>query len=242
MTPHQPLRSVSVKNACITRAGGAWINCVRVTSRTFVSVAIGYEYARYSARTSSKGLLSRSHTGTKSSAFFPLIDRDSERRRAGQDVDRLFFVLVFVGRLAPREVLRARRLDRIDQRHAGQHRLERLAIEDVNLASAARLLRMLLERRLEHRRAEMDAGELPRIHLVGEALGLDPRRADQLERPRRPARFRCVRAFEQHRARIDDRAVERRNVRRRHHERQAGLIEVHRSRSSPPFGSPRAAP
>ena len=40
VTPHQLLRSVSVKKACITRAGGAWINCVRVTSRTFASVAI----------------------------------------------------------------------------------------------------------------------------------------------------------------------------------------------------------
>ena len=38
----------------------------------------------------------------------------------------------------------------------------------------------------------------------GERLGVDPRRADQLERPRRPASFRHVGALEQHRARIDD--------------------------------------
>src|SRR6187402_872769 len=40
VTCHQPLRSASAKNACITRAGGAWINCVRVTSSTLASVAI----------------------------------------------------------------------------------------------------------------------------------------------------------------------------------------------------------
>ena len=62
------------------------------------------------------------------------------------------------------------------------------------------------------------------VHRVGEPLGDDPGRADELERPRRPAAFRDVRAFEQHRARIHDRGVERRHVRRRHDPRQPGLV------------------
>ena len=73
------------------------------------------------------------------------------------------------------------------------------------------------------------------------ALGVDPRRADQLERPRRAAALREHRAFEQHRARVDDRRVERRHVRRRHHPRQSASRRHTSRAASPPSSRPRAS-
>ena len=95
------------------------------------------------------------------------------------------------------------------------------------------LLRVLLEGGLEHRRPEEGARQPQRVHLAREALGLDARRADQLERPRGAAPFREQRAFEQHRARIDDGGVERRHVRRRHHPRQRRSSSANISRRQP---------
>ena len=67
----------------------------------------------------------------------------------------------------------------------------------------------------------------------------DPRRADQLERPRRASALRHVRSLEQHRARIDDARVERRDVRRGQHPRQRRLVEVHLAAPSLPSPRPR---
>ena len=112
----------------------------------------------------------------------------------------------------------------------------------VDLAAAARLLRVLLERRLEERRPEVHARQLrarssrrraapPSIH--GAPMSSNGRVV--------PRPSDSMRAFEQHGARIDDRAVERRHVRRRHDPRQAGLVEVHRSRVQPSSGTTSSA-
>jgi len=45
------------------------------------------------------------------------------------------------------------------QRDTDQHRLEEMTRGHVDLATAARLLRVFLERRLEYRRPEVHAGE-----------------------------------------------------------------------------------
>ena len=56
-------------------------------------------------------------------------------------------------------------------------------------------------------------GRIQPFVALGERLGDDAWRADQLERSRRAAPFRDVDALEEHRARVDDRRVERRHVR-----------------------------
>ena len=52
---------------------------------------------------------------------------------------------------------------------------------------------------------------------VGRLVRVEPRRADELERPRRAAPLRQVRALDEAAARIDERGVGRRHVRRRQH-------------------------
>ena len=76
--------------------------------------------------------------------------------------------------------------------------------------------------------------------VAAQALGVDPRRADQLERPRRAAALRDVRALEEHRARIDDGGVERGHVGRRHHPRQRRCRRSTCRATSPPSARPRA--
>ena len=78
---------------------------------------------------------------------------------------------------------------RIEVLHAHQYGPELATVGDMNLASAARLLRMLLERRLEDSRSKMNALQLERVHPACEIFCIDPRRADQLERPCRAAAF-----------------------------------------------------
>src|SRR6516164_11767009 len=55
----------------------------------------------------------------------------------------------------------------------------------------------------------------------------DPRSPDELERSRRSASLRDIRAFEEHRSGIDNGAVEGGKVGRREDPRYACLIEVH---------------
>ena len=68
-------------------------------------------------------------------------------------------MFVFVRRLTPREPSRIEAAEHLDQRNAGQHRSERVAIGHMNLAATARLLRMFLKRRLEPGGAEVCAAE-----------------------------------------------------------------------------------
>ena len=122
------------------------------------------------------------------------------------------------------------RAERLDDRDAGLDRPERSTIGDVDLAAAARRPACLWKRRLEQRRPEVHARQARAFSRGTNRSGIDPRRADELERLGRAASFGNVRAFEQHGARIHDRALERRDVRRRQHPRQAGLVEVLRPR------------
>ena len=137
-------------------------------------------------------------------------------------------MLVLVRRLAPLEAIGILAAELVDELHCGAERGEPAAVEDVDLAASARVPRVFLERRLEERRPEVDARKVPCVHLVGEPLAVDPRRPDHLERPRRPTALGQHRSLEQHRARIDDRAVERRQIRRRNHPGETGLVQVHR--------------
>jgi hypothetical protein len=135
-------------------------------------------------------------------------------------------VLVFVGRFFPGKpggVLAAELLDHGDGR---LDRPERHAVEDVQLAAAAGLPCVFLERRLEEQRPEVHAGQPACVHRLGKQIAVDPRRADDLERSRGPAPFREDRAFEQNRPGIDNCRVERRDVRRRHDPGQARIVEV----------------
>ena len=90
-------------------------------------------------------------------------------------------MLVFVRGLPPLNA------EGFSARISGKHRNRALngtkvgAIEHMYLTAAARLLRMLVKRRLEHYRPEMHPGQLVRTEFVGERFGIDPWCADQLE-------------------------------------------------------------
>ena len=98
--------------------------------------------------------------------------------------------------MSPGESAGVETTERVDQRDTRDDRLERAAVGDVNLAAAARLLCVLLERRLEARRTKIDATEGRAVHLAGKTLRVNPGRAHELERPRRPASFREHRSLE----------------------------------------------
>ena len=66
-----------------------------------------------------------------------------------------------------------------------EHRLERPPVRHVDLAAAARHARVLVERGLEDDRPEPRAGEAQRVQSSAQVLRVDPRRAQQFERPRR---------------------------------------------------------
>ncbi len=89
-----------------------------------------------------------------------------------------------VRRLSPREPRGIRPMACRQDSDGGQHRPERAPVGHVDLAAPARLARELVERRLEHHRAEVHAGDLQGVQAGGEPLGVDPRGAQQLERPR----------------------------------------------------------
>ena len=111
--------------------------------------------------------------------------------------------------------------------HADLHGGERHAVGHVNLDAAAARGGVLVERRLEQRRPEVDPGNVARIQGLGEPLVHHPRRADQFERPRGAAPLRDIRPLEQHGSRIDHSGVQCRHVGGRHHPRQSGVVGVH---------------
>ena len=66
---------------------------------------------------------------------------------------------------------------------------------------------------------------------------VEERRADDLERPRRPAPLREVGRLEQALARVDQRGVGRRHVGRRHHPGQPGVARTSSRRRQPRIGT-----
>src|SRR5262245_65355403 len=121
-------------------------------------------------------------------------------------------MLVFVRRRAPFESVRREPIALAHHRDADLDWLEGLPVGHMDLAAAAGRFRVLLEGRLENRRAKMHAGKPDRVEAPGELLAVEPWRADQLERAGSAAALRQHRALEQNRAGIDDRGVERRHV------------------------------
>ena len=104
---------------------------------------------------------------------------------------------VLVGRFAPREVILSHVAEQLQQGDPSLDGPDGVAIRDVNLAPAARTAGVLVERRLEQRGPE-DARRAGRARSARAAngSGIDPRRAHQLERPRRASALRtrsCLR-------------------------------------------------
>src|SRR5262245_60013544 len=136
-------------------------------------------------------------------------------------------MLVLIRRLTPRESSRIGLVKHRDKRDTDEHRLKLPAVGHVNLAAATGLLRVLLKSWFEYRGPEVNAWQAKAVHATREAFGLDPGRADQLERTRRAAPLGDEDAFEQHRPGIDDGRVECRHVWRRHDPRQVGSVGIH---------------
>ena len=82
----------------------------------------------------------------------------------------------------------------------------------MDLAAPAGDAGVLLEGRLEHSRPEMHAGQPLVVERGGHPFGLDPRRANQLERAGGAASLGGHRPLEEHGARVDDGGVERGHV------------------------------
>src|SRR5262249_40663304 len=110
--------------------------------------------------------------------------------RARENVDRHLIVLVFVRRIAPFEAVRREAVALAQDCHAGGDRRECIARGDMDLAAATGGLGMLLEGWLEGRCAEMHALAPEAMEAWRERLAIEPRRADQLERPRGAPSFR----------------------------------------------------
>ena len=103
-------------------------------------------------------------------------------------------------------------MEHVEKRHPSHDRPEVVAIDDMNLAASAGLLRVFLEGRLEHGWPEIDSREIERVHRRRKRVRVNPRRTHELERTRRAASFRQDSAFEQHRAGVHDRRIQCRHV------------------------------
>ena len=79
-------------------------------------------------------------------------------------------------------------------------------------------------------RPEHDARQPTLIHLVGESIAVNPGAPTSSNGLVVPRPSESMRALEEHRARIDDRGIERRNVGGRQDPWQPGLVEEHRAR------------
>src|SRR5207247_9245761 len=92
----------------------------------------------------------------------------------------------------------------------------------------------LVERRLEGVVAQNEPSQPAALEASADLPEVDPRRAEDLERTRRPAPLRHVRPFQQHLARIADRRIEGRQVRRGKDAGEDGGGEEHAPPPPPP--------
>ena len=122
-------------------------------------------------------------------------------------------------------------LARAARRRAGPERSEPAGLGDEQLDAVAADAGVLVPGRHEAHGSEADAGEPLAREVLGEARAVEPRRAEQLERPRGAARLGQVRPLEEAHARVDERGLRGRHVRRRKHPGQPGLAE---RRPAPP--------
>jgi hypothetical protein len=118
-------------------------------------------------------------------------------------------VFVFVGEVAPQRVVRVEPADRLEGQGLQAPGLEGgmvvASVLDVDLQAVAQLAGVLVEGRLEPAFAQHAAGQPVRgeaAHFGEHGAGVDIRRAEQFERPRRAAPFGQRRAFEHHGAGI----------------------------------------
>src|SRR5437773_1103948 len=144
-----------------------------------------------------------------------------------QHVDRQPVGHVLVGRLLPGEVLPVLGDEVLQERHGRQVGKEGGPVGHVDLEAEAEPLGPLVERRLEGVVAQHEPRQPATLEAPAHRPEVEPRRAEDLERTRRPAPLRHVRPFQQHLAGIDDRGVEGRHVRRGKDPGKTGVGEEH---------------
>src|SRR5262245_65639753 len=91
-------------------------------------------------------------------------------------------MLVFVRRRAPFESVRREPIALAHHRDADLDWLEGLPVGHMDLAAAAGRFRVLLEGRLENRRAKMLSGKPNRVYQPGKLVPFEPRPRDRPER------------------------------------------------------------
>src|SRR5438132_969051 len=114
------------------------------------------------------------------------LDRPTDRVGAAQDVDREPPLLELVGWPAPREARARLTPGDGDQREARQKWLEARAVGHVDLHTVAEVTGPFVEGRCEARGTKVDARKPSGLDRAGVALEVEVRRADPLNRPRRP--------------------------------------------------------
>src|SRR5688572_6690813 len=103
--------------------------------------------------------------------------------RTGKDVERELCVLVLVWWLPPRKPLMVLAADFHEDGDRTLENGERIPIDYVYLAAAARLPAVLLKRGFEDDRAEADTREAICVERFPQPFGVHPRRADQFKGP-----------------------------------------------------------
>src|SRR5216683_725660 len=143
------------------------------------------------------------------------LDCLAHRRGPGNQVERVAIILILVRGIFPAKVLAVHVEGGFDNRDARDHRLEGLAIEDVNLNSAARLTAVLLKRRDKYTRTEIDARQTQTGERRGKIFRVDVWGPNQFERSRSSPPLGHLRAFKMNRTGENACRVYRWYVRRR---------------------------
>ena len=182
-------------------------SCAPTTRRTAGGFLRRVEKAAFARRArSARGRLRKSRSS--GSRLAPSIDELPVRRRSGQEVDGRDVVAVLVRSPSASEIGPDRGRGG-PSAGGGTSRTGRNAPRSVTWACTPpqSLSRVLLERRPEDVRAEDDARQPERVRRVGRLVRVEPRRADELERPRRAAPFGEVRPLDEAAAGIDERGL-----------------------------------
>ena len=185
------------------------------------------------SRCGSRSRLNRSSSSLHDSTSAVTLPPSSMVRRSRSEPYRISIgslsCSVLVWGLPPGEPRRIFPSELVEELHGGPQRGKRPPIAHVDLTPTAGLARVLLERRLEEHGPEVDAGQPSGVHRSCQALTVDPGSPDEFERSRRAPAFGQLGAFDEHRAGIDDGAVERGEIRRRDDPGKTGLVKVHRA-------------
>src|SRR5207248_3157856 len=120
----------------------------------------------------------------------------------------------FVRRLFPGEVISEFAQKRAQNAQRGFHGTEQFSVGDMHLRAAAGFSAELVESRIEIKRTEANAGESERLHRGAEPVRIEPGCAENLKRTRGAAALRNIRSFQQALARIHNRRIDGRHIRR----------------------------